>query len=338
MYNFRNDYNVICHERVLKSLVNEGYNTFDGYGLDETSNKAIKEIKKYISRDVDIHFLNGGTACNKTVLSHILLPYEAVICASTGHINVHETGTIENSGHKILTVPSHNGKIKVDDVKETLTSHTDEHMVKPKVIYISNSTETGDVYSKNELEEIHKFAVENDLYLYLDGARLSSAMAKEDLTLDDFANLCDVFYIGGTKNGLLFGESLVIVNDKLKKDFRFSMKQNGAMSAKGFIIGLGFFELFKDGLYFEIGKMENNLATNLYNGLKTRGFEFDGEPKSNQLFVKVSNDKYNILSEFVNFELWKDLKDFKIIRFVTSFHMNDSYIDDFLSELDRRTI
>ncbi|HBQ43472.1 MAG TPA: threonine aldolase, partial [Lactobacillus acetotolerans] len=241
MYSFRNDYSEIAHKNILDALSKYASEQNVGYGLDSHSSNARKLIRKQIDRDidVDVRFLIGGTSCNKIVISHVLRPFEAVIAATTGHINVHEAGAIEASGHKVITVPSHNGKLLPADITKVVHEHVDEHMVVPKMVYISNATETGSIYTKAELTAISKVCHVHNLILYVDGARLGAALTAigNDLTINDIAQLTDLFYIGGTKNGTLFGEALVIVNDDLKNNFRHSIKQNGGMLAKGFITG-----------------------------------------------------------------------------------------------------
>ena len=220
MINLRNDYCGICHKKVLEKLNKYANDDFLGYGLDDHSLKAKELIKKELGRDdVDIHFLVGGTVTNKVLISHILRPYEAVICPDTGHINVHETGTIEQSGHKIIATLNKDGKITKDDILEVLRLHTDEHMVKPKMVYISNSTEYGTVYTYNELKSLKEVCKKLGLYLYMDGARLGVALTSKytDLKKEDLKDLVDAFYIGGTKNGAMIGEALVILNDELMR-------------------------------------------------------------------------------------------------------------------------
>ncbi len=318
---FRNDYSEICHKRVLEAL-NDALNEQNvGYGLDKHSENAKKMIQSLIKNDnASVHFLVGGTQTNMTMISYALKDYEAVIAVATGHINVHETGSIESSGHKILTVTGENGKIRPADIKDVIKNHVDEHMVKPKMVYISNSTEIGTIYKKEELEAIYKTCKENNLYLFIDGARLASALTSKDndLTMEDVAKNCDSFYLGGTKNGLMFGEALVIINDSLKEDFRFQIKNKGAMLAKGFISGIEFEAILKDNLYFEIAKVANDNAYLLSRKLKELGFKVD-EVYTNQVFVTCSNDEACFITNNFGCELWRDLGEEKQVRFVTSF-------------------
>ena len=213
LYSFKNDYSEGAHINILNALIDSNLEQQNGYGLDEYCEKASNLIRNKINnQEADIHFVSGGTQANLIIISSILRPYESVISASTGHINVHETGAIEAMGHKINTINSLDGKVTIEGIKEILELHQDEHMVKPRLVFISNSTELGTIYSKQELQELSSFCRENNLYLHLDGARLGSALASKynDLTLEDIVNLVDVFYIGGTKNGALLGEAIVI--------------------------------------------------------------------------------------------------------------------------------
>ena len=335
MFNFKNDYCYIAHENILNAMFNLKDEANEVYGLDKHSANAKELIKKHINGvDVDIHFLVGGTITNKTVISHILRPYEAVISATTGHINVHETGAIEASGHKVVTINSYDGKVKVDDILKCLKTHTDEHMVLPKLLYISESTETGSVYSREELKELYTCCKENGLYLFVDGARLGAALATNLITIDDLAHYTDAFYIGGTKNGALLGEAIVVVNDGLKENFRFSIKQNGGMYSKGFVAGIQFEALFTNDLFLKLAINANECAKLLYNELIKRGIKFQSECITNQIFPIVSNEMYEKLKGIAYFELWEDLIDSKVIRFVCNFKTTTTDVLNFVSEID----
>ena len=264
MINLLNDYNKIAHKNILEALIKYQDQPFVGYGKDDISANAVKLIKKELNNDsVDIHFIVGGTLTNKVALSCMLKNYEAVICCDSAHINVHETGAIEETGHKLLVTPNKNGKVDPVEVKKIYLKHVDEHMVKPRVVYISNSTEFGTIYNKEELIALSNVCKELGLYLYLDGARLSTALTSKynDLTMEDICKYTDMFYIGGAKIGLMFGEALVVVNDSLKQDFRYLIKNQGAMLSKGFLCGIQFETLFTNNLFYEIGKKENELAS-----------------------------------------------------------------------------
>ena len=264
---FSKDYSEGCHENILKALNQTNYVQTDGYGTDEYCEEAKSLIKEACSSpNADIHFLVGGTQTNFTVIASALKPYQGVISAVSGHINVHETGAVEATGHKVIPLPSDDGKITAQQVEECFLKHCNsdsaEHEVQPKMVYISNSTELGTIYTKSELTELSEVCGKYGLYLFLDGARLGYALTckENDLDLQTIAKLCDVFYIGGTKVGALFGEAVVITNDNLKSDFRYMIKRGGGMLAKGRLLGIQFKELFTDNLYFEISKHAIEMA------------------------------------------------------------------------------
>lgn len=336
MYNFKNDYSQIAHIKILENMSKYALEDNNGYGLDNHSLNAKRLIKEKLENDnVDIHFLVGGTIANKVVIDHILRPYEAVIACDSGHINVHETGAIESSGHKILTVKNKLGKITKEGILEVLRVHTDEHMVKPKMVYISNSTEYGTVYYKDELEELYNVCKENDLYLFIDGARLGVALTSflNDVEFKDLPNLCDVFYIGGTKNGAMLGEAVVLCNEKIKDDFRFSIKRNGGMYSKGFVAGIQFETLFTDDLYFELANHANDCANLLRMGLVDLEVPLEIVAYTNQIFPIFKKEVVEALKEICLFEVWEDRKEELVIRFVTSFATKEEDICDFLTTL-----
>ena len=336
MFNFKNDYNAICHKDIMDAIFQNRNELCVGYGLDEHSSNAMNLIKEAIDcSDAEIHFMVGGTSTNKTLISHILRPYEAVISCDSGHINVHETGAIEATGHKVLTVVADNGKLTVDKLKEIVSSHKDEHMVKPKMVYISNATELGTVYYYDDLKELYDFCRNNELYLFIDGARLGVALTSflNDVKLSDLPKLCDAFYIGGTKNGAMLGEALVIVNDDLKKDFRYSIKQNGGMYAKGFVIGIQFDTLFTNNLYFDIARKMNDWASLLRMGLTDMEVQFAYQTFTNQLFPIFSKEIVEKLKEVAEFEIWEERGEDIVIRLVTSFLTDEEMIGDFLEQL-----
>jgi threonine aldolase len=336
MYNFKNDYNFIAHKNILEALLKYQDEPQNSYGLDVHSESAKKIISSYFPNvNADIHFIVGGTMVNKTVISHTLRPYEAVISADTGHIFVHETGAIESTGHKVLTVPNHYGKIHISDIKKCIDSHVDEHMVLPKMVYISETTEYGSVYTKAEIECLYSFCKKNNLYLFIDGARLGAALATGKITLCDIANNCDAFYIGGAKNGALLGEALVVVNDNLKNNMRYSIKQNGGMYSKGFVAGIQFEELFRDNLYLELAMTSNNCAKLLNDKLQELGVKMYEKCETNQVFPIFTNEVYKKLEEFSVFELWADLGDEKVVRFVCNFKSTEEEVLGFVSELEK---
>jgi threonine aldolase len=339
MYSFKNDYSEGAHPKILKALVDTNLEQVEGYGEDVYSLKAVQYIKKHIGRDdVDVHLLSGGTQTNLTVISAFLRPHEAAVAASTGHILVHETGAIEATGHKIISMPSKDGKLTPAHIKAALDAHTDEHMVKPKLVYISNSTEIGSIYYKKELEDISSFCRDNSLILFMDGARLGSALAsnENDLKLSDLAELLDAFYIGGTKNGALLGEALVICNNSLKADFRFHMKQKGALLAKGRLIGIQFLELFKDDLYFKAAEHANRMASYLSEGLSGEGFGFLTHSPSNQIFPILPNTIIDELLKHYAFYVWDKVdENNSAIRLVTSWATEENAVSSFIMDLKR---
>lgn len=337
MYSFKNDYSEGAHPRILEALMKTNMEQTVGYGLDEYSQMAIEYIKNKIKRnDVDIHLLVGGTQTNLISMAAFLRPHEAVISAETGHVLVHETGAIEATGHKVISVPSKDGKLKPEDIINVVEGHTDEHMVKPKLVYISNPTEIGTIYKKDELKKISEVCKEKNLILYVDGARLGSALccAENDLDISDLAKLTDAFYIGGTKSGALMGEALVICIDGLKSDFRYHIKQRGAMFAKGRILGIQFLELFKDDLYFELAKHANKMADILREGIKAAGFNFMIETSTNQIFPILSNDLIERLQENYDFFLWEKIDEEKsAVRIVTSWATDEDEVKKFVKQL-----
>lgn len=322
MINLRNDYSTLGHERVLKALLEHKDNVYLGYGLDSWSKKAEEKIKEILeNKKVEVHFLMNGTGANMILLSHILKPYQAVISADTGHIYVHETGAIEGAGHKILTCNNQEGKILPDQVEAICKAHTDEHMVKPKALYISNATETGSVYTLQELKALKKVCIKYDLYFYMDGARLGVALesCQNAIKWSDLCKLFDAFYIGGTKNGALLGEAMVLVNEDFKENFRYHIKNKGGMYAKGFIIGLEFYELFKDGLYMELAKKSLESAKLLKDIMEEFGYYTFYPSSTNQLFYLVGKKEYEVFLENVSFELLGENEEGYLIRFVTSY-------------------
>lgn len=337
-YSFKDDYSEGAHPNILRALCEFNLSQQSGYGKDEYSLKAAELIREMAgNKNADVYFVSGGTQANLIVLSSMLRPYESVISASTGHINVHEAGAIEATGHKIKAVETQDGKLTSLQIKDVLGYHTDEHMVKPRVVFISNSTEIATIYLKKELETLSKFCKSNNLLLYLDGARLGSALVSErnDLTLSDIARLTDVFYIGGTKNGALLGEAIVIINDDLKKDFRFNLKQKGALLAKGRILGVQFLELFKDDLYFNLARHANSMALKLAEGIRKHGYTFLSEIYTNQIFPIFPNLLIEKLSKRYEFYVWAKVdKDNSAIRLVSSWATKENMVDSFLEDLN----
>ncbi|WP_313373366.1 low specificity L-threonine aldolase [Chishuiella sp.] len=335
-YSFKNDYSEGAHPTILERLVATNLQQQIGYGEDVFCNEAKELIQKEIKRNSAIHFVSGGTQANLIVISSILKPHQSVIAADTGHIAVHETGAIEATGHKVNTIISTDGKLTPDQIQSVLDLHTDEHMVKPKLVYISNSTEIGSLYKKNEIENLYNYCQKNNLYLFIDGARLASALmsSKSDITLEDMANYSDIFYIGGTKNGALLGEAIVINNLQLNEDFRYHIKQKGGMLAKGRLIGIQFAELFKNNLFFELGLHANKMAKKLAEGISEKGFDFLTEPSSNQIFPIFSIELIKKLQKDFEFFTWEKIDDeHAAIRLVTSWATIEEKVDEFLNKI-----
>ena len=336
MPSFKNDYGVMAHKRVIEALLKCEDEVNIPYGNDIHSANAERLIKKTFACDeAKVYFLSGGTQANATVISYILRPYEAVISCDSGHINVHETGAVEGTGSKIITVNNVNGKLTVENVKKALKLHIDEHMVKPRMLYISNSTETGTIYSKQELYDLRKICDENNLYLFLDGARLASALTckENDVTCEDISKTCDVFYVGGTKNGLLSGEAVVIVNKALQENFRYHIKNKGAMLAKGFVLGIQFEEIFKDGLYFELAKTTNEMASYIKENLIKLNVDFTIDSPTNQLFARFDKQTSLKIIEKYGCELWENNDDHNVIRFVTSYKTCKQDCDELINDI-----
>jgi len=336
-HSFFNDYSEGCHPDILEILNNTNLEQEAGYGEDSISKKAINLIKEEIkNNDVDIHFVSGGTQANIVVLSSILKPYESIIAAETSHINVHEAGAIEATGHKINLIESHDGKLNTEQVWNVLESHTDEHMVKPKIVFISQSTEIGTVYTKDELKKLYYFCKENDLYLYIDGARIASAVASEEsnMSLADVTEFSDAFYIGGTKNGVMLGEAIVIKNPEIKENFRFHLKQKGALLAKGRIVGAQFSGLFENSLYLKNAKYANKMASELSHGIKDLDYEFLSDSTTNQIFPIFPNEIVDKLKEKYGFYVWNKIdKNNSVIRLVTSWVTPEEKIIEFINYL-----
>lgn len=337
MYCFNNDYSEGAHPRIMEAIIEASLDQHDGYSMDTHTEHAMELIKKEIKRDdVDIHIIVGGTQTNMITISAALRPYQAVIAAETGHINVHETGSIESTGHKVLTQPAPDGKLTPELIQKTLDWHTDEHMVQPKMVYISNTTEIGTQYTLAELEALSRFCRQHDLYLFLDGARLGAALTSpvNDLSLADIARLTDVFYIGGTKNGALFGEALVITHSNLKPDFRFMIKQKGAMLAKGFLLGIQFEELFQNNLFYEMASHANEMALILRKAFCDCGFSFFSDSVTNQQFPILPNELIGKLRENYQFQNQQAVDaDHTAVRFVTSWATKETAVRQFVADL-----
>ena len=344
MLDFSSDYNVGAHPCVIKRLVETNEGTSGTYGFDEYSESARKKIREACGKpEARVHLLSGGTQTNATVLAAILAPYEGVISATTGHIDGHEAGAVELTGHKVLTIPSHYGKILASDLRARFLQYESdesrEHTVKPGAVYLSQPTEYGTVYSLSELKEISAVAKEYGARLFIDGARLGYALTAEgaDATLADIAALSDVFYIGGTKVGALFGEAVVITNPDICPHFFTTVKSHGALLAKGRVLGVQFDTLFTDGLYFEIAESAIRTAMKLKAGLTSLGYHLHIDSPSNQQFVVVDEKLLATLRKHVIFNVWEKtpLGD-TVIRLVTSFATRDEDVDELLEIFKKR--
>ncbi len=326
MHYFNNDYNEMCHPAILAYLQKMADQQFAGYGEDELCAGAAKCIRKLCDdQNLAVHFLTGGTQTNLTVISSALRPHQAVLSAQTGHVNVHETGAIEATGHKIIPLPSLDGKITAGQIQESVDMHwsdsTHEHMPQPKLVYLSQPTEFGTLYTLPELTEISETCRRNNLYLFVDGARLSYALAarNNDVDMAALARLCDVFYMGGTKVGAMFGEAVVISNDRIKEDFRYIMKQHGAMLAKGWLIGLQFAVLLQDELHLKIAGHANEMADLIRVALKTAGYSMPVVNETNQIFAVLPTLLCEELKREFTFSPWETISSEQIlVRFCTS--------------------
>lgn len=335
---FNNDYAEGAHPKVMERLLQTNMEQTVGYGEDPYCEAAREKVRKACQApDADVHFLVGGTQANMTVISAALRPHQGAVCVQTGHINVHETGAVEATGHKVLALEGTDGKIKASQVQEMWKEHwadgAHEHIVQPKLVYISHPTELGTLYTKQELTALRAVCDACGMYLFLDGARLAYGLAAEgtDVTLADIAALTDVFYIGGTKSGALFGECVVIKRREIKEDFRYMIKQKGGMLAKGRLLGVQFDTLFEGNLYVEMGRHADRLAMKLKNGLKEKGYHFYIDSITNQQFVIVDNEKLQEIEKNfgVNYEKRLD-ENHMVIRICTSWATKEENVDKLL--------
>lgn len=338
MYNFKNDYSEGGHPNILNKLIETNLFQHLGYGEDEYSVQA-KELlrEKTNNPNAEIYFVSGGTQTNLLVISALLQIHEAVISAKTGHIFVHETGAIEAVGHRVIAVETSNGKLQPTDIQNALQEYSlRPHVVKPKMVYISNSTEIGTIYSKAELQELSTFCEVQNLLLFMDGARLGHALTAEnnDLTLADIAQLTDVFYIGGTKNGALLGEAIVFNKPNLAPEFDYVLKQKGALLAKGRLLGIQFLELFKDNLYFDLAKHANKMATKISNAVRENGYSFLTISTTNQIFPILPKTVIEKLSKKYWFYEWKIIDEkHSAIRLITSWATDENKVNEFINDL-----
>ncbi|HFI0424811.1 TPA: low specificity L-threonine aldolase [Streptococcus suis] len=337
MLHFENDYNKGSHPALLEALVASNQEGLSGYGTDLYTQSAIEKIRQAIAcPQAKITFLAGGTQTNQIAINSMLASYEGVIAADTGHISTHEAGAIEFSGHKVLTLPHHEGKITASEVENYISDFYADanhaHMVHPGMVYISHPTEYGTLYSKTELEDLSKVCRQHNIPLFLDGARLGYGLAARDTVLDlqTIAELTDVFYIGGTKLGALLGEALVFTKNNQPKNFVSIVKHHGALLAKGRLIGVQFDRLFTDDLYLELGRHAIAMAEQLIEILEDKGFQFYLKSPTNQQFVIVKNEELPKLTEAgIAYSFWEKYdENHSIIRFATSWSTSQEDIDD----------
>lgn len=337
-YSFLDDYSEGAHPAILQALTETNLVQQTAYGNDAYSTEARAMLRAQMGdTDADIWLVASGTLANILCIASALRPHEAVIAPAAGHIVVRETGAIEATGHKIITVPPANGKLTPESIQTALDANAHyPHMAKPRLVYVSNATETGTVYTKAELTAISQLCRERGLLLLVDGARMGAALAaeKNDLTLADIAQLADMFWIGGTKVGALLGEAIVIPNPGLRADFEFHIKQRGALLAKGRILGLQFRELFRDGLFFTLSRHANAMAQQLSEGLKARNIAFAAETESNQLFPILPNTLIDQLKQEFDFYVWEPVDaHHSVTRLVTSWATDVALVDKFLAAI-----
>ena len=341
MIYFNNDYSEGCHPKVLEALTRTNLEQTPGYGEDFHCRRAADRIRKLCGReDLYVQFLVGGTQTNLTVIAAALRPHQGALGAESAHINVHETGAVEATGHKVLTVPSADGKITAQQVRNTVKAHREdssfEHMVQPKMVYISNPTELGTLYDLAELEALSAACRELGLYLFLDGARLGYGLAAKgnDVTMEDLARLCDVFYIGGTKVGALFGEAVVISNPAIAEDFRYLIKQRGAMLAKGRLLGVQFDALLENNLYFEIAEQADALADQLRGCIEELGYSYLVPGITNQVFPILPDVLLDELAKEFSFtEMGRADANHRVVRFCTSWATRGDQMDALCQKL-----
>lgn len=341
MIRFECDYAEGAHQKILENMMRTNLEQTAGYSEDVYSDHARELIRQACGNDdLDVHFLVGGTQTNLTVIASVLRPHQGVLCAVSGHVNVHETGAIEATGHKVLAMPSADGKITAAQVQEAYDAHwrdeSREHIVQPGMVYISQPTENGTLYSKAELTVLYETCQKCGLPLYVDGARLGYGMAAptNDVTLKDLTELSDIFYIGGTKVGALFGEAVVIVNPAYRRDFRYIIKQRGGMLAKGRLLGIQFETLFTDGLYFEISKHAVDLAMKIRKACEEKGFAMQYDSYTNQQFPILPNELVTELRKKYAFYTWQKVdEEHTSVRFCTSWATDAENVEQLLADI-----
>lgn len=339
---FDSDYMQLAHPKILERMRELSDQSFAGYGQDEICSRAKEKIRQACGLpDAEIHFLIGGTQTNVITIDAILQPYQGVLAAQTGHIGLHEAGAVEATGHKVLTLPEHDGKVSADDVSLFMTEFNAdpnrEHMVQPGMLYLTHPTELGTLYNLSELEELSAVCERYGLPLYLDGARLGYALAADgtDVTLRDIARLTDAFYIGGTKCGALMGEAVVFTHQGLVSHFFTQIKRHNSLLAKGWIIGTQFDVLFTDNLYYEAGRQGDLMACRLKEGFRRKGIEMYVDSPTNQQFAVLTKEQALRLAQKASFEVWQPLPEERVLaRFVTSWHTGKDEVDRFIEAME----
>ena len=341
---FECDYMEGAHPLIMEKMMETNMEHTSGYGSDPYTISAKDKIRKECGcPNAQVHFLVGGTQTNAIMIKTLLRPYEGVFAVETGHVNVHEAGAIEAGGHKVITLPGEDGKMTAASVKEYMERWTRDdtniHMVKPGMIYISHPTELGTLYTKKELQELRDVCTKYHILMYMDGARMGYGLMADDtdVTLKDIASLCDAFYIGGTKVGALFGEAVVIPNPDLVHGMFPIIKQEGALLAKGRLLGIQFDTLFTDGLYFKIAKHALDMAKKLKEGLKERGYRFYYESPTNQQYIVLKNEELDNFGKKVAYSFWEEVNENETaIRLVTSWATKEEDVEEFLLSLDEK--
>ena len=342
---FETDYQEGASPEILERLLSTNFEQTSGYGEDSHCSRAKELIRREIGRnDSAVYFMAGGTQTNTTVIKHILTPCEGVIAVSTGHINVHESGAIESTGHKVITLPGHDGLLYAEDLRRYMEAFradpTNEHMVQPGLVYISYSSELGTVYNKSQLAEIRRVCDDYGLKLFADGARLGAGLVSSasDMAMNDIAELCDVFYIGGTKNGALFGEAVVFPNpEKVNlRQFTTIIKQQGGLLAKGRLLGIQFEVLFEDGLFYRNAEHANIQAMKIKRAFTERNIPFLIDSPTNQQFPILTRNQHESLSQKFSYESWQPLEDGRLaVRFCTSWATTDDNISELIQAINQ---
>ena len=336
-YSFRNDYGEIGNPEIIKVLYDSAYEQTLGYGFDQYTQALEQKFRKITKENLNVYLVSAGTQTNMILIDKALRNYEAVIAVDTGHVNVHETGAIEGSGHKILTVKGVEGKLTPEEVLEVLAKHSDCHMVIPKLVYISNSTELGTVYRCEEIKALYRLCQEKGLYLYIDGARLAAALASTlaDYTLVEIAKYSDAFYLGGTKNGVLYGEALLIKHEKLNEQFHYHLKNKGGMLAKSYVVAKMFLRLLEEDLYLNNARHANRCADILVAGLEQLKVTHLPHNHTNQIFLTLKNEEISLLNKDYDFEIWSPGEKESMIRLVTSWATDIAMCETLIGDLTK---